>query len=256
MRAVQAFESVSTWRQPAPPPASAARTALVGDVAARVAGLGPGRLRLAIDGLSCAGKTSFGHELAAALRDLGRPTIRASMDDFKNPWREARELGYDRVSGEGYYRNAYDLRSARELLLAPAAPGGSGRLVLCAHDPLTGEDHRDTTITAPGDGVLIVDSVFAFRPEYNSFWDYRIWLEVDAGLALRRGVARDAALEGALQAERVHRDRYHTAEMIYMAEVGPKLLADLIIDNSDFARPVILGGLRSPGAGASREGRR
>ena len=252
MSAVQAFESVSTWRQPVPPPASAARAALIGDVAARVAGLGPGRLRVAVDGLTCAGKTSFSRELAAALRDLGWPTMRASMDDFKNPWREARALGYDRVSGEGYYRNAYDFRSARDLLLAPAAPGGSGDLVLCAHDPLTGEDHRDTVIAAPADAVLIVDSVFAFRPAYNDFWDYRIRLEVDAGLALRRGVARDTAMEGAQEALRVHRDRYHAAEMIYLAEVGPKALADLIIDNSDFARPVIAGG-RDSGGRASRE---
>jgi uridine kinase len=240
MRAVQAFESVSTWRQPAPPPASAARTDLIGDVAARVARISPARLRVAIDGRTSAGKTSFGHELAAALRDLGRPTIRASMDDFKNPWREARELGYDRVSGAGYYRNAYDFRSARDLLLAPAGPGGPGELVLCGHDPLTGEDHRDKTVSAPADSVLIVDSVFAFRPEYNSFWDYRIWLEVDAGLSLRRGIARDAAREGAEGAARLHRDRYHAAEMIYMAEVDPLSLADLIIGNSDFAHPVIL----------------
>src|SRR5215471_19364056 len=196
MRSMQAFESVSTWRQPVPPPASAARTALIGDVAARVAGLAPGRLRVAVDGRTCAGKTSFGHELAAALRDLGRPTVRASMDDFKNPWREARELGYDRVSGEGYYRNAYDFRSARDLLLAPAAPGGSGQVVLCAHDPLTGEDHRDKVVSAPAGSVLVVDSVFAFRPEYNDYWDFRIWLDVDSEVALERGIARDGDMEG------------------------------------------------------------
>jgi uridine kinase len=240
-----AFESVSTWRQPVPPTASPERTALIADVAARVAGIAPGRLRVAIDGLTCAGKTSFGHELAAALRDIGRPTIRASLDDFKNPWREARELGYDRVSGEGYYRNAYDFRSARELLLEPAAPDGSGDLVLCAHDPLTGEDHRGTTIAAPADAVLIVDSVFAFRPEYNEFWDYRIWIEVDPDLALRRGIARDGLMEGAAEAASVHRDRYYAAEMIYVAEVGPQALADLIIDNTVFARPVMHDG--SPG---------
>jgi uridine kinase len=239
---VRAFESVSTWRQPAPPPASRARTELINDVAARVARIAPGRLRVAVDGLTCAGKTSFGHELAAALRALGRPTARASLDDFKNPWREARELGYDRLSGEGYYRNAYDFRSARDLLLGPAAPDGSGVLVLCARDPLTGEDHRGTTIVAPPDAVLIVDSVFAFRPEYDGHWDYRIWLEVDAGLALRRGVARDAPAQGAREAASVHRDRYHVAEMIYLAEVGPRSLADLIIDNNDFARPSLLGG--------------
>lgn len=240
---MRAFESVSTWRQPVPSPASPERTALINDVAARVAGIAPGRLRVAIDGRTCAGKTSFGHELAAALRDLGRPTARACMDDFKNTWREARELGYDRLSGEGYYRNAYDFRSARELLLEPAGPDGSGELVLCAHDPLTGEDRRSTTVTVPADAVLIVDSVFAFRPEYNQFWDYRIWLEVDAGLALRRGIARDTPMEGAAEAASVHSGRYHAAEMIYLAEVGPLALADVIIDNTDFARPVAHDGL-------------
>jgi uridine kinase len=216
-------------------------------VAARVAAIAPERLRVAIDGRTCAGKTSFGHELAAALRKLGRPTARASLDDFKNPWREAREQGYDRLSGEGYYRNAYDFASAASLLLAPAGPGGSGVLVLCAHDPLTGEDHRDRTIATPAGTVLIVDSVFAFRPEYNEFWDYRIWLEVGAGESLRRGIARDAAREGAAEAERVHRDRYHAAEAIYQAEVNPLPAADLIIDNSDIAAPRILsaGGHRS-----------
>ena len=119
---MQAFESVSTWRQPVPRPASAARTKLIDDVAGNVAQLSPGRLRVAVDGMTAAGKTSFGHELAAALRGLGRATLRASFDDFKNSWREARDLGYDRVSGEGYYRNAYDFRSARDLLLG----GGPG----------------------------------------------------------------------------------------------------------------------------------
>ena len=110
---MQAFESVSTWRQPLPRPASAERTALVGTVAGWVAALGTGRLRVAVDGLTGAGKTSFGHELAAALRGRGRATMRASMDDFKHPWRHAREHCYDRVSGEGYYRNAYDFSTAR-----------------------------------------------------------------------------------------------------------------------------------------------
>ena len=249
MMPVQAFESVSTWRQPVPPPASPARSALIADVAVRVAAIAPERLRVAIDGLTCAGKTSFGHELAAALRKLGRPTARASLDDFKNPWREAHEQGYDRLSGEGYYRNAYDFGSSAALLLAPAGSGGSGVLVLCAHDPLTGEDHRDKTVATPAGTVLIVDSVFAFRPEYNEFWDYRIWLEVGAAESLRRAIARDAAREGAAGAERLHRDRYHAAEAIYQAEVDPLLAADLVIDNSDIAAPRILsaGGRRSGG---------
>ena len=89
--------------------------------------------------------------------------------------------------------------------------------------------------------VLIVDSVFAFRPEYNDLWDCRIWLDVDSGLARRRGVSRDAVMEGIEEATRLHRDRYHAAEMIYLAEVRPRSLADVVIDNRDFANPRILG---------------
>jgi uridine kinase len=92
----------------------------------------------------------------------------------------------------------------------------------------------------PPGTVLVVDSVFAFRPEYNEFWDYRIWLEVSPEMALARGIARDSALEGATAAARVHRDRYGAAESIYLAEVGPRSLADLVIDNSDFARPAVV----------------
>jgi uridine kinase len=224
-----------------PPSASAERTALIATVAGRIAELGPGRLRVAVDGLTGAGKTSFGHELAAMLRAIGRPTMRASFDDFKHPWRHAREHGYDRVSGEGYYRNAYDFRSARDLLLCPAGPTGTGLVALCAFDPLTGEDHRDLTVSAPPGAVLVVDSVFAFRPEYDDCWEYRIWLDVDAETALRRGIARDSAAEGEQEAARVHRDRYHAAEAIYLAEVRPHAKADVIIDNRDFTRSAIIG---------------
>ena len=237
---MRGYESVSSWQQPRPAPASAARTQLVDDLAARITRLGPHRIRVAVDGFTASGKTSFGHELAAAVRRLGRPTLRASLDDFKHPWRHARELGYDRVSGEGYYRNAYDFASARDLLLGPAGPDGSGHVVLCAHDPLTGEDHRATTVDAPSDAVLIVDSVFAFRREYDDKWDFRIWLDVDAALSLHRGIARDTEREGLDAATRVHRDRYHAAELIYIAEVDPQHIADVVVDNRDFANPRVV----------------
>lgn len=239
---VTSFESVSTWRQPEPKPASDTRTRLISDVAHTVSQLSPRRLRVAIDGRTGAGKTSFGHELAAALRQRGRSTLRASLDDFKYPWRDARERGYDRVTGEGYYRNAYDFRSAVDLLLVPAGPEGSGEIVLCAHDPLTGVDHRATVVTAPNDAVLVVDSTFALRPEYDSYWDFRIWLEVAPEIAVARGIARDLDLEGIVEATRVRRDRYGPAEEIYLAEVNPTSKSDLIIDNNDFSRPMILLG--------------
>lgn len=241
VESVQAFESVSTWNQSMPPPASEDRTALLAELAQRIVELAPARLRVAVDGYTASGKTSFAHELALHVRALGRPTLRASFDDFKKPWRDSIEKGYDRTTGDGYYRNAPDFVSARSLLLEPAGPSGSGLVVLCAHDPLTGVDHRDAVIAAPDDAVLIVDSVFAMRPEYDSFWDFRIWIDVSPALSLQRGVARDGAREGIEEAEQLHRDRYHASEAIYIAEVNPRARADVIVDNTDFARPQISG---------------
>jgi uridine kinase len=210
---------------------------MLDQVALQILACGPGRLRIGIDGLTAAGKTSLGDELAPRIADRGRPALRASLDDFKRPWRD-RHL-YDRESGEGYYRNAYDYRAVKELLLAPMGPEGSGRCSLCCIDPLTQIDHSAETIQAAEDAVLIVDGVFAFRPEIDALWDLRIWLQVDPGLCLRRGIERDRDWAGT-EAEALHRNRYQGAERLYLREAAPAARADLVIDNSRFGHPTIL----------------
>ena len=205
----------------------------------RVLALGRGRLRVAIDGRTAAGKTSFGHELAQRLSAAGRPVLRASLDDFKKPWRD-RHL-YDRESGEGYYRKAFDYARVRTLLLEPAAPEGSGDCVLCSIDPLTQIDHSSVLTRAAPDAVLIVDGVFALRPELDDQWEFRIWMETDEHTSLQRGTRRDEDWAGS-EAEAVHRDRYQVAERIYIDEVDPARRADIVIENSSFGRPRIVRG--------------
>jgi uridine kinase len=239
MRAARIERSASTWQQPTPPPASPERTALVETVVGMVQSLGPRRLRVAIDGRTAAGKTSLGHEIAEALAHHGRPVLRASLDDFKRPWRDAHL--YDRQSGEGYYRNAFDLDAMRALLLEPAGPSGDGRVALCSIDPLTQVDHSAAVTAMPGNGILLVDGVFACRPEIDRCWDLRIWVEIDAQLSVRRGTARDAAMEGGADAaEALHRERYLAAEELYLEEVDPRTFVEVIVDNTEFARPRLL----------------
>lgn len=231
--------SVSTWQQPVPPTWGPVRADLIARVAARVASLGAERRRVAVDGLTAAGKTSFGHELAVVLADEGQVVLRASLDDFKRPWSEAHL--YDRLTAEGYYRNAFDIDAIHQRLLGPAGPGGSGEVTLCSIDPITQIDHSSTTVAMPDDGVLIVDGMFALRPELVEHWDLRIGLSIDPELSIRRGVDRDATAEGGReQAEALHRERYLAADMIYIAEVDPRARADVVIDNSDFNSPALV----------------
>ncbi|MFJ6947068.1 uridine kinase [Streptomyces wuyuanensis] len=230
--------SASTWQQPCPDPASPGRAALVARIAERVLAIGDGRLLVGIDGFTASGKTSFGHELGARIGAAGRPVLRATLDDFKRPWKD-RHL-YDRESGEGYYRNAYDYESARRLLLDPCRTEGADSCALCSIDPLTQKDHSATRTPLTDDTVLIVDGVFAFRPVIDAYWDFRIWLDIDAGLSVARGAARDGNWAGS-EAEAIHRDRYLAAMRLHVEEADPLPRMDAIIDNTDFARPRLLG---------------
>ncbi|MFF3246589.1 uridine kinase [Streptomyces sp. NPDC002870] len=229
--------SASTWRQPTPPVASAERSAVVEAVARRILACGQSRLLVGIDGFTAAGKTSLGHELAELITAVGRPVLRATLDDFKNPWKD-RHL-YDRESGEGYYRNAYDYDAAKRLLLDPCRSPAASSAVLCSIDPLTQQDHSSDATPLASDAVLIVDGVFAFRPEINAYWDFRIWLHVDAELSVRRGADRDQDWAGS-EAESIHRNRYLVAERIYLEEVDPLPKMDVVIDNSTFANPHVM----------------
>jgi uridine kinase len=113
------------------------------------------------------------------------------------------------------------------------------RLYCCSIDPLTQRDHSSVVVHAPADAVLIVDGVFAFRPQINEYWDLRIWLEVDPEVSSRRGIARDQDREGT-EAETLHRSRYLPAERLYIAEVDPAGLAEIVIDNNAFDHPRIV----------------
>jgi uridine kinase len=68
-----------------PRAASSSRADLVTRVAADILVRADRRIRVAIDGRTAAGKTSFAQELAAAVRAFDRPTLRASLDDFTHP---------------------------------------------------------------------------------------------------------------------------------------------------------------------------
>ena len=84
----------------------------------------PHPIRVAIDGVDAAGKTTLADELAGPIRTRGRAVIRASVDGFHNPRHFRYRLGAD--SPEGYYRDSFDYETLKAVLLDPlGARGGS-----------------------------------------------------------------------------------------------------------------------------------
>src|SRR6185503_8381242 len=98
------------------------REELLVDLAGRVLALAEGRpLVVAIDGMSCVGKTTLADELSAILDGAGRPVLRVSYDDFHHP-RDVRHRR-DRLSAEGYLLDSYDAEALRRLVLVPLTNG-------------------------------------------------------------------------------------------------------------------------------------
>ena len=102
------------------------RSDLLQSLAARILALPATRIvKVGIDGVDGAGKTTFSGELAQILSASGRPLITASVDGFHYPKSIRYRLGKD--SPEGFFRDSYDYAALKTVLLDPLSPGGTGR---------------------------------------------------------------------------------------------------------------------------------
>jgi uridine kinase len=146
--------------------------------------------RIAVDGIDCAGKSTFADKLGALLR-----AARVSVDDFLRPIEERHARGTE--SPEGYYHDSFDNDAFRSAVLAAPRP-------------------------------LVADGVFLQRPELDDLWDLRIWLDISFEDALERAVVRDAELFDDVRAR--YERRYYPGQRLYIDEVDPRTRADIVVD--------------------------
>ncbi|HTK93331.1 MAG TPA: GNAT family N-acetyltransferase [Verrucomicrobiae bacterium] len=213
--------------------ASAARRALLERVARSVsARTAPDVLRVGIDGVDGAGKTTFADELAAALTSAGRPVIRSGVDGFHHP----RAIRYrrGRESPEGFLRDSYDYATLAAVLLEPLSPGGSRRYRRQVFDV-----EADRAVHAPEEraqpgAILLFDGIFLHRPELRAFWDVSIFLRVEWARNHR------ARASGGVNPPDEHQRRYAEGQALYFHECRPWEHATLVIDNDDLAAPFLV----------------
>ncbi len=192
----------------------------------------PGRpVLVAVDGPDGAGKTTFADALAEAAE---RPVVRASLDDFHHPRAFRHAEGR---TGETVWARGFDYAAVRRELLEPwrRGPGTSYRRLW--HDLATDAYVAGPYDAVPEHGVLLVDGVFAQRPELGDAWDLVVY--VDAPAAVR--VARMAERDG-VPADPDHPDqrRYLEAQELYLSGCDPVGRAGVVIDNSEPATPRIV----------------
>ena len=146
------------------------RQALLRSLSSSIAALDVGHLlRIGIDGVDAAGKSSLADELVAPLRSHDRPVVRASIDGFHRPRADRYQLG--RRSPEGYFRHSFNLEAIVSFVLAPLGAGGSRQIKRAVFD------YRiDAPVDAPDEtvllnAILLFNGVFLHRPELIPYWD-------------------------------------------------------------------------------------
>jgi uridine kinase len=221
------------------PAAGPRRAKTVGRIADHLVARHAGHpLRVAIDGVSAAGKSTIAAELTGAVWRRGRPAIHLSTDDFHHRRVHRYRQGCD--SSIGYYRDAFDLDSFARLVLVPLGPGGDGRYTGRILDLESDQPIDDEFNQAPEDAVLIVDGSFLQRTELASLWDEVVFVDTSDDVARARGARRDAArFGGQAEAERALDTRYLPACRLYRDEVDPVGRATVVLDNDDLDHPIL-----------------
>lgn len=194
-------------------------------------------LRVAIDGVDGAGKTTFADELAVTLQQQGRRVIRASVDGFHHP--KARRYRLGRHSPEGFYRDSYDYEGLYRALLEPLGPGGSGRYRTAIFDSASDMPLQEPELQAsPGD-LLLLDGLFLHQPELRGVWDDSIFLHVAFEVSVPRGASRGPGY-GSPDPLAESNERYVEGNRLYFREAAPSECAGLIVDNNDLDQPRLL----------------
>jgi uridine kinase len=194
-------------------------------------------LRVAVDGVTAAGKTTLARELVAAVAARGRAAIHLSMDGFHHPRAHRHRRGRD--SAAGYYADAYDFPAFARTVLDPLGPGGDRRYRTRIIDLVSDTAVDEPPVTAAEDAVLIVDGSFLQR-DLAGRWDEVVFADTALDVAHSRGTRRDAdAFGGIEQAARAYEQRYHAASRRYLDEVDPRAGATIVVGNDDIARPVL-----------------
>jgi uridine kinase len=197
-------------------------------------------LKVGIDGRGAAGKSTLADALGSAVGGTGLNVLRPSVDGFHHP----RERRYQQgeFSASGYYEDAYNYQAVIEYLLEPLS--GDMFPVLCrqvAHNWRTDMLETAPPIPVDANSVLLFDGLFLFRRELNTYWDFRILLDIDYTTSLSRALERDMGVLGEADIVRKKCEvRYEPAWLIYVDQERPESKADIIVDNRDFLNPKLL----------------
>jgi uridine kinase len=206
-----------------------------------VARQSPGRaVIVGINGVDGSGKTMLATQLTLRLERAGYSVCRVSVDAFHHP--KAYRYRRGQQSPEAYYRDAINYEAFADKALRPVFDARTFP-VECQTTLLDlTQDREDARFqTVDENTVVLAEGVFIFRPEIRPLLHLAIFLDARFETILERVKTRDLETLGSEERilERYTR-KYIPGQQLYLDEVQPATLADIVVDNNDFDNPTML----------------
>jgi len=194
---------------------------------------------VAIDGIDAAGKSSLSDELALLLGERGAEVVQVSIDGFHNPAgvRYAR-AGVDPALS--YYEDSFDYAAFRTGVLDPIRRHEPRMITPRVFDHVSDSAVPAKAVEVGDAAIVLVDGIFLGRPELAGSWDLWVYLHVEQAVARERGVERDRDLYGDETLDR-YMTRYEPGQALYLKAVDPMTHADVVVDNTNYDEPKLLG---------------
>ena len=202
---------------------------LVREVLSRLDQLDPAgdaMLRVGVDGAPSARPEVLAGRLLEPLRVRGRYPLHVPASGFLRAASLRLERG--RTNPDAFYEDWLDLRALAREVLAPAARGGTGRVLPSLRDPGTDRATRAPYVPLPPGGVVVVSGALLLGAGLD--FDLTVHLAQSPAALARR---TDPAWRWTLP-----------AFARYAEEIMPELIADVVVRVDDPGHPALREGGR------------
>jgi uridine kinase len=191
-----------------------------------------------IDGVDGAGKTTLTKELVHYIKASNRKVVTASIDGFHNP-QEIR-IAKGTFSPEGYFYDSFDYEFLISEFLQPLKSLNKSTILKSAKYDWKTERVVGRTIEIDPSTIDLFEGVFLFRSELETFWDYKVYVQISTMTSLERGLDRDSNRLGGTEITREkYLKRYIPGQKIYHDRYQPHLKANFVVKNDDPTNPEI-----------------
>ncbi|PCI57045.1 MAG: hypothetical protein COB36_01895 [Alphaproteobacteria bacterium] len=200
-------------------------------------------LLVAINGIDCVGKTMLSDMIANYLREQEQSVIQISFDNFAK-FRD-KENGNPHVhqhnAASWYYKNAWDYEGLYQNVIKPIRAGAL-KIIPTLFSWQTDKPMKNDTIQIEENSIILIDGVFLLHPKLSATWDLKIFLSANLETVIERGIDRDSTTAEEAKLKRIEYEHcYYGGQRIYLNDINPEQLADIVIEYNDPTNPVILG---------------